>query len=246
MAEQLSLTDRIQAEFNLRAERQKAIEQEKALAAQERDKRLDQFGKVCDDLRAVWRPRLEEFAKQFGDKVKVTPTVTPEQRQATMDFKTDLATVSLVLTVCADSDVTKLVLDYTLRIIPMYFDYERSARLEQPLDKIDRNAIGAWIDDRLVACVKAYLSMQENEHYLKRAMVEDPITKQKFLREDSAAKLDHAGHMVYFASEDSLKQYKHKHQIDEPSAAKDASQATPSTPTVVTKVDQAGKPQAKA
>lgn len=246
MSQQLSLADRIQAEFNSRAERQKASEQEKARAAREREKRLESFDKVCENLKTVWRPRLEEFAKQFGDKIKVTPTVAPEHRQATMDFQTDLASVSMVLAVCADADVTKLVLDYTLRIVPIYFDYERSARLEQPLETIDRNAIGAWIDDRLVGCVKAYLSMQENEYYLKRAMVEDPITKQKFLREDAVAKLDHAGRVVYFRSEDSLKQYKEKHQIDEIATGAQRGPEPAAPPSVVTKVDQMGSKKPKA
>jgi YHS domain-containing protein len=82
-----------------------------------------------------------------------------------------------------------------------------------PLDKVDRDVIGKWIDDQLIACVKAYLSMQENEHYLRRTMVEDPITMARFLPQEAAAKLEHAGRTVYFSSPDSLKQYKTKHQI---------------------------------
>jgi YHS domain-containing protein len=216
MAGNESLSQRIQAEFDSRAKRQKAEEQTRAQSQQEREKRLAQFNKVCDELKAIWRPRLEEFAKQFGDQVKLTPRVEPEQRQATMDFKTDLANVTLVLSAWPDTEVTKIVLDYALRIIPMFFDYERSAKLEMPLDKVDPAAVGKWVDDRLVACVKAYLSVQDNAYYQQRATVEDPITKRQFLRENAEAKLEHGGRTVYFSSQDSLKQYKLKHLIDQP------------------------------
>lgn len=82
-----------------------------------------------------------------------------------------------------------------------------------PLDQIDREAVGAWVDDQLVSCVSTYLSILDNEFYMKRAMVEDPITKARFLKADAAAELEHNGRKVYFTSEDSLGQYKQKHQI---------------------------------
>ncbi len=230
MADAAPLAQRIKAEFDSRAQRLKAAEQDQAKESQQREANLAQFTKVCEDLKAVWRPRFEEFAKQFGDKVKVSPTVTPSQREAKVEFMTDLAKVTLKLTASASPDFTKLALDYDLLIIPIFFEYDRHARLEVPLDNVDKAAVGAWIDDRLVSCVKAYLSIQDNEYYVKRALVEDPISKARFLKEDAKAKLEHDGRTIYFSSEDSLRQYKQRHQIDQP--------AQPPKPAVVTKVGQ--------
>ena len=162
------LADRIKAEFDAQQKRAGAVQQDRANQLKERDQRLAQFEKVCDSLKDVWRPRFEEFAKQFGDKIKITPKVTPSQRDATIAFMTDLANITLTLTVAPNSDVTKLILDYDLLILPMLMEYERHARFEAPLDKVDRNAVGAWIDDRLISCVKTYLALGENEFYLKR------------------------------------------------------------------------------
>jgi YHS domain-containing protein len=208
-----SLSQRIKAEFDGSAQRAKSTQQSREKESKDREARLSQFAKTCEDLKSVWRPRLEEFAKQFGEKIKVTPTLTPSLREAKVNFLTELATVTLVIRVSASPDVSKLILDYDLLIIPVYFEYERNARLEMPLDKIDRDAVGRWIDDRLVACVKAYLSVQENEYYLRRAMVEDPITKAQFMPQDAAAKLDHEGRTIYFASDETFRQYKEKLQI---------------------------------
>jgi hypothetical protein len=213
MAEAATLSQRIRAEFDSRSQRLKSIEQEHAREARDREARLATFAKVCDDLRTVWGPRLEEFARQFGDKTKVTPTVQPSRREARVAFLTDLANMTLTISASANSDITKLVLDYDLLIIPIFFEYQRHARLEMPLDKIDKAAIGAWIDDRLVSCVQAYLSIQDNEYYIKRALVEDPISKARFLKDDAGAKLERDGRTVFFESEETLRQYKQKHQI---------------------------------
>jgi YHS domain-containing protein len=174
---------------------------------------MQKFQKACEDLKPVWRPRFEEFAKQFGDAVKIMPVVSPERREARIVFLTDLATMTLSITISASADASKMVMDYNLLIVPNYFDYERSARLEMPLDKVDKDALGKWLDDRFVSCVKAYLSVQDNEYYLRRALVEDPITKAKFLKDDAVAKLEHNGATVYFSSEQSMKDYKKMHEI---------------------------------
>ncbi len=208
-----SLADRIKAEFEARDARQKAAEADRAKSVQAREAGIDRYKKACEELKAVWGPKFQEFAKQFGDKIKITPVLSPEQREARCTFMTDLATMTLTIGASVSPDATKLVLDHNLLIVPNYFDYERSSRLEMSLDKIDKNAVGTWLDDRLVSCVKAYLSMQDNEYYLRRALVEDPITKARFLKEDAATTLEHKGNKVYFASEDSKKEYMKKHEI---------------------------------
>jgi YHS domain-containing protein len=150
------------------------------------------------------------FGKQLGDQIKVTPTVKRSYREAKVTFLTDLAQVTLTLSASANSDATRIVLDYDLAIIPAIFDYERHARLEMPIDKIDTAAISAWIDDRLISCVKVYLSIQDNQFYINRVTVEDPISKARFIRTDAAGTLEHNGQTVYFASEQTMHQYKDK------------------------------------
>lgn len=130
---------------------------------------MAEFREACQKLHAVVQPRIEDFAKAFGEQVKITPTVTPAERSATVVFMTELANVTLTVRMAPDPDVRKLVLEYDLLIFPMYFEYDRHARLEMPLDKIDRDAVARWLDDRIMSCVKAYLSMHDNEHYLRNA-----------------------------------------------------------------------------
>lgn len=213
MADTSTLEQRIQAEFAASAQRKKSAEQDRAKEAAQREQGLAAFEKACEELKAVWRPRLEAFAARFGDQIKVTPSLTPSQRQVKMVFLTGMASMDLSLTVAPSPDLTKIALDYDLLIVPMFFDYERHSRLEMPLAGIDKAAIGQWIDDRLISCVKAYLAMQDNDAYVQRAMVEDPVTKARFLPADAKAKLQHAGRTLYFATEASMREYKQKMQI---------------------------------
>lgn len=208
-----TLSARIKAEFAAHEGRKKAMQEKRLKEDKDVESRLQKFTAVCADLATVWGPRLDEFAKQFGDQIKIVPTITPSAREAKMVFLTPLANMTLTLTASAGVDATKLILDYDLLIVPIFFQYDRHARLEMPIDKIDRDAVTKWIDDRLLSCVKAYLEIQDNEQYIKRAMVEDPITHARFLPQDAAVTFTHNGQMHYFAAESSLVEFKKRHMI---------------------------------
>lgn len=208
-----TLSDRIKAEFDAREAQRAEREQRRARETKESEDRLKRFEALCEELKQVWRPKLETFATQFGDNIKVTPQITPTLREAKAVFQTDLANMTMTMSVSASPDIRNLILDYDLLIIPTFITYDRHARLTMPIDKVDRDAIGKWVDDQLVACVKAYLSMQDNQHYQTWSMVQDPITKTKLFKQDAAATIEHKGQKVYFSSVDSLSKYKERHQI---------------------------------
>lgn len=211
---QPTLAQRIQAEFDLRAEEQKQREAHRAQEAKESEQRLKRFEACCEELKEVWRPKLETFAKQFGDRIRVTPSITPSHREAKVEFLTDLANMTMTLSASASPDIRELVLEYELLVIPTFIQYDRHAELRMPIDGIDRDALGAWIDDRLVGCVKTYLAMEDNQHYLNRSMVQDPITKARMFRQDAAETIEHKGQKLYFSSAETLREYKARHRID--------------------------------
>jgi YHS domain-containing protein len=153
------------------------------------------------------RPRLEAFAKMFAEKVHVNPAVTPSQREAVLEFKSDLATVKLTLSASPDLEKGSLVLGYELHIVPILMDYERHARMETPLEKVDEAAVAAWIDDRLVSFVRTYNAIGENEFYLRGNMVEDPVAKTRFPKHAAAATLERSGKTLYFVTLDTKKQF---------------------------------------
>ena len=99
----------------------------------------------------------------------------PSTREATFKFESRQARVSLRLSASTDREVRKVILGYDLEIIPVLMRYDPHAEVEFPLDAVDKEAAAKWIDDRIVEFVRTYLSMGENEIYLKEYMVEDPV-----------------------------------------------------------------------
>ena len=207
------LLSRIDSEFAALDKEIKEFRSEQVHVYEGRQERLEQYRKLCEQLRGVWTPRIEALARRFGDKVKVTPKVTPSLREARLDFSTPLAEIILRFTATTDQEVRHLVLEYDLHILPILMKYEKHAQLELPLDSPSPEAIEKWIDDRIVDFVKTYLSLHRNEFYLKGHLVTDPITGTQFPRYAAAATLEWEGKTYHFIGEETRKAFAEKKGI---------------------------------
>src|SRR5262249_52293643 len=170
-----SLASRLDAEFAAVEAKVKSYQTEQVEAHKQREKRLEQLGKVFDQLRNVWRPRLELLVQKFGDRVQTTPRIVPATREVTFNFQSRLARVRLKFSASTDRDVQKVILSYDLEIVPVLMRFKPHDEVEFPLNAVDKEAVAKWFDDRIVDFVQTYFSMGENEIYLKDQMVEDPI-----------------------------------------------------------------------
>lgn len=200
MADLNNLLNRIDAEFSASEEKIKNFQAQEVREYHGRQERLELFQKVCDQLRDTWRPRLEALAKKLGDKAEATPTVTPTGREVAFKFNSKLAEIVLRITATTDFEVRNLVLDYNLHILPILMKFESHASIEFPLESVDPVAVGNWIDDRIVDFVKTYLSLHQNEFYLKDHMVMDPVSCNRFPKYAAAATIDWQGQKFYFVS----------------------------------------------
>lgn len=197
MADVAGLLSRIDAEFDAGRKKVAQFRSEQVQEFQARQRRLELFEQVCDGLREVWRPRLDALAQRFGENVKVEPQVAPKLREVSFRFKSELATIELRFSASTDADVRKLVIDYRLDVLPILMKFEPHARIEFELEAIDPDAIGRWIDDRILDFVRTYLSLHENEFYLKDHMVVDP----------AASKLERDGKTYYFVSDETRREF---------------------------------------
>jgi YHS domain-containing protein len=202
-----SLLSRIDEEFTRAKKKAEKLRKEKVEEHQGRQSRLGDFEKACERLKGVWGPRLEALRTAFGEKVKVEPHADTGRRQATFAFVSNLARISLTFTATTDYDVRKLVLEYSLQILPVLISYPDRARMEQPLDAIDEKAIGDWIDGRIVEFVKTYLSIHENEFYLQAHMVEDPVAHVRFPDFSAASTLERGGKTLYFIANETREEF---------------------------------------
>ena len=135
------LLSRIDKEFTAVEGRIKKNQSQQMDVYRGRQDRLAKFEQTLNHLRDVWRPRLEAFAKRFGDRVKVTPSAGPTKRAATYQFQTDLAHVQLSLSATTDQEVEQVILNYDLQIMPILMKYENHAELALPLDAVDDETV---------------------------------------------------------------------------------------------------------
>jgi YHS domain-containing protein len=207
MAEISSLVDRIRREFATQEQQKKESRDRYFVEHKARESRQRVLEHTLDKLRDVWRPRLESFSKEFGHLIMASPTVSPGRRSATFAVKSPLASIRITFTATANADVTELVLSYDLQILPILMKFERHAELAFPLEQIDPEKIGSWIDDRLVGFVKTYLEMQSNEYYLKDQMVEDPVAHVRLPIFEAEATREKDGVKYYFISEETAAEF---------------------------------------
>lgn len=205
-----SLVERIDAEFSAADKRLNQFREQHVQEYQLRIKRLEQFERTLDELRTVWEPRLDALAKKFGAGVDIHPTIGPGRRSATFKFRSNLASVTLRLSVSPDAEVKNLIFTYHLDIVPILMKFDSHAELEQPLGSVSRSRLSEWLDDRVLGFVRTYLALHENHYYLQDQMVEDPVAKVKFPKFAAAASLDVNGKLLYFIDESMLREFKER------------------------------------
>jgi hypothetical protein len=205
-----SLLDRIDAEFAAAENRVKEFKNQQVQEFKGREQRLMKFEQTLEKLREVWQPRLEALSKKFGEKVDIKPSIEPSRRSASFEFQSELAQIKLRFGVTPDADVRNLVVTYDLDIIPILMKFDSHDEIELPLDAVDETALGRWLDDRIVNFVQTYLSLHENQYYLKEHMVEDPVAKIRFPKFAAGATLQVAGKTHYFLDERTLREFKQR------------------------------------
>lgn len=211
MADVTSLLERIDHEFATAREKIKTFQEEQVQSYEGRQRRLELFGKVCEQLRDIWRPRLEALSQRFGEHVKVTPRLTRELREAEFNFESNLAHIKLRFAASTDEEVRKLVLDYHLEILPILMKFEPHVQVEFPLEAVDPVAVAQWTDDRILDFVRTYLSLHQNEFYLKDHLVSDPVAGVRFPKFAAAATCQWEGKTYYFISEKTRQQFEKQH-----------------------------------
>jgi YHS domain-containing protein len=208
-----ALTSRIEAEFSAVKAKVQAFQSRSLEEHKQREQRVIQLGKLFDELSTLWRPRLEILQKRFGDRVKVTPRIVPSTREAMFEFQSKVARVRLKFSATTDRDVKKIIVSYDLEILPVFIQFQPHTEVEYPLDAVDKEALASWMDDRIVEFVQTYLSMGENEIYLKDLMVEDPVAHVTFPNFVAGATLDWQGTKYYFLGEETRNEFAKQNKI---------------------------------
>ncbi len=213
MSDVNTLVNRIDAAFSAVEQKAEKFQAEQLEEYRQRQKRLEQLQAVLDQLRDIWKPRLEVLLHKFEDRVEARPRIVPSTREVTFEFQSRLARVRLKFSATTDREVRKVILNYDLDIVPVLMRYTPHAELEFPLTAVDRQAVAKWFDDRIVEFVQTYLSMGEDDIYLKDLMVEDPVAHVRFPSPAAATSLEWQGQKFYFIAQETRREFEKQNGI---------------------------------
>jgi YHS domain-containing protein len=173
-----------------------------------RQGRYRKFLGVLRDLQGVARVRLDKLAEKC--KFDATPTENADGKSVLLMFQTPVARVRLRLSATHDEEVRNLVLAYDLEILPIYMKYNPHAEIAIPLDKVDRNAVENWLDDRLIEFAQTYVTIHFTDEYQKDHMVVDPVASVRFPKVFAQSTLEKGGKTYYFISDQTRRDFEQR------------------------------------
>jgi YHS domain-containing protein len=194
----------------------KSFQAEAETSRREIRERFEKFLPIADRIVALAREKLEPLRERLQFDVIPSQYQTERlySRSVTLDVKSELAgVIKLRFGLSHDSDVRRIMLDYNLEIIPVFFRINPHARLDMPLEAYDEAAVGRWFDDRLVEFANTYLEMHLMRQYQGRVMVSDPVAGISFPKYFAAATLDHDGTTDYFISDETRREFAQQHGL---------------------------------
>lgn len=209
-------TERLKSAFESAKGRVQQIQEEAGRQYQELQQRYEEFDRLVKHLGpTVARPRLEKLSEHFPG-LEGTPSITRHGREVLLNFMktpTALATIKLRLRMTHDAEIRNLVLEYELEILPVYMDYERTAKLELPLAEVTDEKVAAWLDERLLAFVNTFLSMEFTDQYQRQNLVVDPVAETQFPKAFAAGSVEHQGCTYYFLSTETMQAFQQQPEL---------------------------------
>jgi hypothetical protein len=157
-----NLKQKLDAELTGAMSRAQKNRQEWERYSQDLESGLKKFDAAIERLRPVWTPRLELLRDRFAKFSKVEPEVKPYARSVIFTF-TSTYRVELTFSVRPDRDARNMVLKYDLLILPILIKFDQHAELVMPLDRVDEEAVGRWLDERILAFVQTYMTLQGDD-----------------------------------------------------------------------------------
>jgi YHS domain-containing protein len=175
----------------------------------ELEMRLQRYTAVADRLmESVIRPRMERLAACFAGVQ--APEVKQSRHSCVYRFLHSPrfpATVTLELGVTRDGDAQNVALQYALQILPVFTPVDGQAHFVMPLDAVDERQAAAWVEERILAFVDAYLRLETLDVYQDENVATDPVCGMRINKVLAAASLEYRGIRYYFCVDECRRKF---------------------------------------
>src|SRR5262249_1414056 len=117
------------------------------------------------------------------------------------------ATATLELGVTRDGEAHSVAVRYSLSILPAFFPFDPESHLVQPLDLLDDGKVAAWVEEKILDFVDAYLRLDTLEAYQAENAVTDPVCGMRLNKVHAPATTEYQGVSYYFCVEDCRRKF---------------------------------------
>jgi YHS domain-containing protein len=175
----------------------------------ELEARLARYTAVADHLTGeVLRPRLERLAGCF-DNARLLEGEGGRHGVVCRFERTPRfpATAILELGITRDGEAHNVEVRYSVTIVPIFFPYDREGHLVQYLDGLDESKVAAWVEEKILGFVDAYLRLETLEPYQVENTVTDPVCGMHLNKALAPAQTEYRGVNYYFCVEDCRRKF---------------------------------------
>jgi YHS domain-containing protein len=164
--------------------------------------RSKQFEQTAERLiEQIVRPRLETIAGYFPNAG--LSEREPLRRCNCWFGYCERFPASAQIAFSFEHDVSwrRAYLRYEAHLMPCFVNINEQDRLELSLEQLDEAQVAAWVEDRLVEFLDAYLQIDRGPDDAEEETVTDPVCGMRIARTAAAASFVHRGHPYFFCSD---------------------------------------------
>ncbi len=150
----------------------------------------------------VIRPRLEKLAGCF-ENARV-PEGQGGRHNCVYRFERTPrfpATAALEFGVTQSGQIRTLEVYHDVHIVPAYGATPWPDRLSLPLDEVDEGRVAAWVEEKVLAFLDAYLRLETADSYQEQNRVTDPVCGMRLNKVSASAWCEFGGYTFYFCTE---------------------------------------------
>jgi YHS domain-containing protein len=210
MSELNELEQRIKEKFGEHQANLKRRNHSMAESMKRVDERFERCTTLADELvHSVLRPRMKKLAEFFPNaKVEESEQVGSHQSVCRFTHSERFpATARLEIGFGADRDNANFEIHYCLQILPIFFDFPKEDSTRIPLDQVNADKVGKWIEQKIGDFLDSYLKIETVEQYQSNNLATDPVCGMAVNRYHAPAQMDHEGMTYYFCVEDCRRKF---------------------------------------
>ena len=165
--------------------------------------RRERFAQLAAKLTdTVIRPRLEMLASQFSNASLMQDE--PAGHCASWFGYCDRFPASTKVIFAIEHDVRfeKVTVCYEASMMPVFVKLNERDKLTLPLDNVPEDAVAAWVEERLLEFVDAYLRIDRGSEYFDDEPATDPVCGMRISRSSAVASDSYRGHPYFFCSKE--------------------------------------------